>query len=406
LNIQQLLEELYIQEIYADNAIESAITSTANRPTTPSGQQHHLNMSTFKLNSSSSPSSINNVMNGGCGTSKNNSFVNLQQENILNLTGGGLPNETIDSFENENNCTQDRVELIINERNSFNSSNIDFIQIQQQKRIAMENSNQIDSQTKRQIRMFNECNTGEEIMINNAVEQIKPQSIKIVNQISQQYPTNENGHYYQQQLNSHQKSLSYGNLTGNQPINLYNTSQINSHQNNNNNNNGNSSLKRCQILSTKGTYNQDHDVNHGHTLNANMKNLKLTQNHQFINSQSNGSNNSNSNGDHSGGDNDSGISSMSSETAAAMTSALNSTLAAQNSFNYIQKPIIMGQQQQQRHQMFNNQQPQYNGQQYYSSNRQIYQTNGHSASSTNISIHTQNNSNVSSQSKAVLETLV
>jgi len=135
--LQHLLEELYIQEIYADNALESAITSTVNRPTTPSGQQH-LNMSTFKLNSSSSPSSINNVMNGG--NSRNNSAVNLQQESMLNVTAGGLANETVDSFENENNCTQDRVELMINERNSFNSSNIDFIQIQQQKRIAMDNS--------------------------------------------------------------------------------------------------------------------------------------------------------------------------------------------------------------------------------------------------------------------------
>ncbi len=135
--LQHLLEELYIQAIYADNALESAITNTVNRPTTPSGQQH-LNMSTFKLNSSSSPSSINNVMNGG--NSRNNSAVNLQQESMLNVTAGGLANETVDSFENENNCTQDRVELMINERNSFNSSNIDFIQIQQQKRIAMDNS--------------------------------------------------------------------------------------------------------------------------------------------------------------------------------------------------------------------------------------------------------------------------
>jgi len=134
--LQNLLEELYIQEIYADNAIESAIISTANRPTTPSGQLH-LNMSTFKLNNSSSPSSINNVMNGN---SKNNSVINLQHESSLNLTGGGsgFPNETIDSFENENNCTQDRAELIINENKSLN---VDFTNMHQQKKITIEKFN-------------------------------------------------------------------------------------------------------------------------------------------------------------------------------------------------------------------------------------------------------------------------
>jgi hypothetical protein len=264
-----------------------------------------------------------------------------------------------------------------------------------------------ESQTKRQIRLFNET---------NAAEETRPQSLKIVNQMAHQYATNDSGqlqqHYYhqqqQQQLHSQQKSLSYGNLSGqqtNSTHNLYTTSPANSPQNNA----SSSSLKRSQVPGAKGTYNQEHDHNQGHALTANMKNLKLAQNHQFMNSQSNGSgtsNNSNSNGDHSGGDNDSGISSMSSETAAAMTSALNSTLAAQNSFSYIQKPIIMGQQQ--RHQMFNSnsQQLQYNGQQYFSTNRQIYQTNGHSASSANISIHAQSNSNVGTNSKAVLETLV
>lgn len=158
-------------------------------------------------------------------------------------------------------------------------------------------------------------------------------------------------------------------------------------------------------------------------MSASMKNLKIQQN-QYMNPQSNGV----SNGDNSGGDNDSGISSMSSETAAAMSSALNSNLAAQNSFNYIHKPIIMGQMNQQgrgciiqnnnspqnNHQIFTNGNVGQNGQQYlnngpqqnqYFSSRQVYQTNNHNGSSANISMN-QNTSTNSVQAKTVLETLV
>jgi len=225
-----------------------------------------------------------------------------------------------------------------------------------------------------------------------------------LNQISNQSPTNENGNQnlYQQHLHCQQKSLSNGNLSGNQANpthNLYYSSPSNSPQNNNN-------IKKFQITNTKLICSQENEINHGHSLNAHMKNLKLTQNHQFINSQSKVggmSNNNNSNGDHSGGDNDSGISSMSSETAAAITSALNSNLSLQNSMNYIQKPVIMGKQQR-NHLFINNQQ--FNGQQYFLSNHQIFQTGENNGSQANKSIHSQTNSSVSTQSKSVLETLV
>lgn len=141
--VQQLLEELYIQEIYADNVLETAITNTTpNRPVTPSGSNNNnsnssFNMSTLKLNNSNS--SPNNF---GLSGSKSN-IINMQEQQQQQLQQADGQNETVESFENENNCTHDRekmVELIINERNSFNNSNIDFIQLQQQKRIAMENT--------------------------------------------------------------------------------------------------------------------------------------------------------------------------------------------------------------------------------------------------------------------------
>lgn len=401
--LQQLLEELYIQEIYADSAIESGISGGSNRPVTPSGQ---VNMSTFKLSGGSASSTVNNLMS------------QLHGDSVMNLTGGGggLPmNETVDSFgdNNENNCTQERVELIINERNSFNSSNIDFIQIQQQKRIAMENT--LENQTKRQIRIFNELNDAQ-VPTNTNDQTKQPHSLKILNQTNQ-YITNNGQH----QLQSQHKSLSYGNLAGvhsTSTHNLYPTSPVNSPQNNTNT----SSLKKCQTGNNGGNHpynnNQDHELNHSHSINSSMKNLvKMPQQrrdqlpisvpqNQFINV--NGSN-SNSNGDHSGGDNDSGISSMSSETAAAM----NSNLAAGNSFNFIQKPIIMGQQAQrclilngqgqQSHQVYNqHQQGGYTSQQgqYFVGNRQIYGQNGNGNGNNN------NNQNLSVNSKTVLETLV
>lgn len=148
--LQQLLEELYIQEIYADNALETAIVNTTpNRPTTPSGNL--LNMSTFKMHS---PNSINNLLNSSQNkqalsatknNNNNNNVVHLHHADLHNESSH--QNETIDSFENGNNnneanLTHDRermVELIINERNSFNNSNIDFMQ-QQQKQLTMENA--------------------------------------------------------------------------------------------------------------------------------------------------------------------------------------------------------------------------------------------------------------------------
>lgn len=146
--LQQLLEELYIQEIYADNALETAIVNTTpNRPTTPSGNL--LNMSTFKMHS---PNSINHLLNSSqnrqaSGTNNTNNVVHLHHNDMHNESSH--QNETIDSFENGNtnnnelNMTHDRermVELIINERNSFNNSNIDFMQQQQQKQLTMENA--------------------------------------------------------------------------------------------------------------------------------------------------------------------------------------------------------------------------------------------------------------------------
>jgi len=350
---------------------------------------------------------------------KQASVINLQ-EAYGNAGGvGGFANDTVDSFENENNVTQDRdkmVELMINERNSFNNSSIDFIQMQ--KRIAIENS--FENQNKRQIRMFNESSDNE--ILNNTTDQIKPQSIKIVNQSN---TTNQ----YQQQLHPQQKSLSYGNLSGQQSTsthNLHITSPILSNQSTNGANNN--QMKSKQIPSMKNTYHQSENSNqennnNTHSMSASMKNLKIQQN-QYMNPQSNGV----SNGDNSGGDNDSGISSMSSETAAAMSSALNSNLAAQNSFNYIHKPIIMGQMNQQgrgciiqnnnspqnNHQIFTNGNVGQNGQQYlnngpqqnqYFSSRQVYQTNNHNGSSANISMN-QNTSTNSVQAKTVLETLV
>lgn len=411
--LQQLLEELYIQEIYADNVLETAITNTnttPNRPTTPSGNNlSGMNMSSFKL-SANSPNSVNNLVS----MNNKSSMVNLHHDQDAHNESSGMQNETMDSFENnENNITHDRekmVELIINERNSFNNSNIDFMQ--QQKRIAMENA--LDHHTKRQIRLMQDTNDD---ILKNTNDHIKSHnSIKIVNQT----PSGNN------QLQTQNKSLSFSNLANHSGStqNLHITSPQqqqqqqqmfhNQHQKINQIKNGSQKSNLNHSLSINKSYNtnnninhENHQENHNQSLTTSMKNIKIqNSSNQFINPQSSqGVSSNNSNGDHSGGDNDSGISSMSSETAAA----LNSNIMQTNSFNYTQKPIIMNRQ---NHQIFNNGNHNTQNQQYVSNgpqtqfmHRQMYQNSGNT-NVNNISINQNANTSANSVSKAVLETLV
>lgn len=333
-------------------------------------------------------------------------LINMQEQQQQQIDG---QNETIESFENENNCTHDRekmVELIINERNSFNNSNIDFIQLQQQKRIAMENT--LDLQTRRVIRMFNESNDDIFNIPNDQLDSKQKNSIKIVNQNHSQQQLQHNG-----QLQSQHKSLSYGNLAANQRSNsTHNIHQITSPVNQQNVSTISKSHQAHQkAVNLNNSLNVKPNMYH-HDNNENPNHMKKLQNNQFLSS------NAVPNGDHSGGDNDSGISSMSSETAAAITSALNSNLLNNNSFNYSQKPLIIGgqigqhaqqrclvqnTQQQQSHQIFSNNQPYPQHNQF--SHRQVYQNAPNN--SNNISMSQANpNTSTSSVSKAVLETLV
>lgn len=414
--LQQLLEELYIQEIYADNALETAIVNTTpNRPTTPSGNL--LNMSTFKMHS---PNSINNLLN----SSQNKQALSAANNNVVHLHHADLhnesshQNETIDSFENghnnnEANLTHDRermVELIINERNSFNNSNIDFMQ-QQQKQLTMENA--FDQQTKRQIRMYNENDN--QILMNstnpmdsNQQSQQQTNSIKIQQQVQKVAYTGSG------QLGSQHKSLSFGNLANqqtnghtNSTHNLNHITSPSQHTKQPKQPNMNISSHRQQHY-VNGNSNHEangNDTNQSHSMSMSMKNLKINQSNQFISHHG-------PNGDHSGGDNDSGISSMSSETAAA----LNNANIVPNSFGYLQKqhqPIIMGQR-------FNNnghltqqswQQQQQQQQQPFIQNQSqrqpVYHSNHLNGSSLNINQSPVNTSVANtSVSKAVLETLV
>lgn len=262
--------------------------------------------------------------------------------------------------------------------------------------------------------MFNESNDDIFNTPSDQLDSKQKNSIKVVNQNQpQQYTGTNNG-----QLQSQHKSLSYGNLAANQrsnsthnihqitsPINQQNQSTSKSHQAHQKAVNLNNSLNVKPNL-----YHHDNHENHNHSINSNMKKM---QNNQFLSSNGGGV----PTGDHSGGDNDSGISSMSSETAAAITSALNSNLINNNSFNYSQKPLIIGgqigqhaqqrclvQNTQQSHQIFNNSQP-YTQQHNQFSHRQIYQ-NAPGNNNNNSLSQANPNTSTSSVSKAVLETLV
>lgn len=415
--LQQLLEELYIQEIYADNVLETAITNTTpNRPTTPSS--NHNVLSTFKT-SSNSP----NNLRGG------DDVISNPHENST-----GVQNDTVNSFENNcnenNNCsTVDRekmVELIINERNSFNNSNIDFIQLQQQKRIAMENA--LENHTKRQMRMFNESNLEDNV---DLIKASNPNSIKIVNQSIYGPSTNQSS------LQTQQKSHSYSNLSNQNNSNHSSNSTHNLNQIINSPPQQQSMTQMCNIQNKTLNHslnsnksivfnnnNSNNTKSNNHSMTTSMKNLKIQNNGNNGHLMGPQNNNGNIvNGDHSGGDNDSGISSMSSETAAAITSALNSNLNIvnnnnNNSFNYVQKPIIMSQINRQNNNniMFNPSTNSINnniGSKNFNStqsqqflHRQIYQNPNINSNSNNISINQNHNASTSNVSKAVLETLV
>ena len=229
-------------------------------------------------------------------------------------------------------------------------------------------------------------------------------------------------------IQTQHKSLSFGNLSS-QQAQQHNTSTHNLHVTspqqqqqqqpslahqkkliNTNQHNLNHSMSINKPYNNISNNNTNHidggsDNNQNHSMSASMKNLKINQS-QFLNAQS-ATSATNSNGDHLGGDNDSGISSMSSETAAAITSALNSNLVQNNSFNYVQKPIIIGQnrhqfQQAQQYVQANNSQANQHQQFVH---RQIYQSNN--TSQANISINNGQNTSTSSVTKTVqLETLV
>ena len=355
--LQQLLEELYIQEIYADNALETAITGA---PAAPPTNTTNFNMSTFKMSNSSPNSSIGQLML--------NKAEEQQQQ---------LPNDTVDSFEND--AQEKMVELIINERNSFNNSSIDFIQ---QKRLACLQKQQdtflVEEHHKRHIRMFGDTDD----LLNANMGEPKH------NNNNNNNPAKPCG------LNPQHKSLSFGNLT------------------NQSNPNQQSKPKPTNLnhsLSMKPSYQQAELIAeiHNHTMSASIKNLKLN-NGLNPNVVANGSTSSNgSGGDHSGGDNDSGISSMSSETAATMGSNPSGLTSTSSFHQQYHKPIIMNQYTHNpKHmmpingQMFS--QPymtqmshQYQTNQFHQQHRAPYHQAHHTSSSTNVG-----------NTKSVLETLV
>lgn len=212
------------------------------------------------------------------------------------------------------------------------------------------------------------------------------------------------------QLASQHKSLSFGNLTNQQTNGQTNSTHNLSHIASPSQHPKQPKQQPNMNISSHHHHHQQHYGNGDHETNGNetihnqshsmsmsMKNLKINQSNQFISHHG-------PNGDHSGGDNDSGISSMSSETAAA----LNNANIVPNSFGYSQKqphqPIIMGQrfsnnghitqqawQQQQQQPFIQNQ-----------SQRQPVYHGNHHGSSLNINQSPVN----TSVSKAVLETLV
>ena len=358
--LQQLLEELYIQEIYADNALETAITGAPPASTTATtANTTNFNMSTFKLSNSSPNSSIGQLM-------LNKAEEQQQQQ---------LPNDTVDSFEND--AQEKMVELIINERNSFNNSSIDFIQ---QKRLACLQKQQqdtflVEEHHKRHIRMFGDNDD----LLNANLGEVK----------------HNNNSNKPCGLNPQHKSLSFGNLTNQTNP----TQQVKPKPANLN-----------HSLSMKPSYQQAELIAeiHNHTMSTSIKNLKLN-NGLNANAVANGSTSSNgSGGDHSGGDNDSGISSMSSETAATMGSNPSGLTSTSSFHQQYQKPIIMsqythntkhmmpsgGQMFSQPYSMTQMSHQQYQTNQYHQ-HRAPYHQAHHTNSSTNVG-----------NTKSVLETLV
>jgi hypothetical protein len=158
-----------------------------------------------------------------------------------------------------------------------------------------------------------------------------PVELKILNNDHQQF---EEIHQFNNQLSSHHKSLSYGNLSSNPP-------QINEPINDQNNQQQHQQIKTMNLISKSM---------HGKLLKTSPS-LELTSASNkasvYMSKMSNSSNNSNNlnvmnhnggntlnggGGDHSG-DNDSGISSMSSETTTAAIQNCNNVNTTSNNMN-------------------------------------------------------------------------
>lgn len=260
--------------------------------------------------------------------------------------------------------------------------------------------------------MYNESDN--HILMNNSnpMEQQQANSIKI----QQQQQAQKVAYTGPGQLASQHKSLSFGNLTNQQTNGQTNSTHNLNHITSPSQRTKQPKQPNMNISSHNHHHHQQHygngnhetngnETNHSqsHSMSMSMKNLKINQSNQFISHHG-------PNGDHSGGDNDSGISSMSSETAAA----LNNANTVPNSFGYLQKqqhqPILMGQRfnnnghiTQQAWQQQQQQQPFIQNQ----SQRQPVYHGNHHGSNLNINQSPVNTSVANtSVSKAVLETLV
>ena len=309
--LQQLLEELYIQEIYADNALETAInTQTTVVPTTPTNPQQ-LFLSAMMLNNNN-----NNNYNSNSNTPINvtlNSPIQQVAPNTKDIElGNGL------------------TELVINN---------------DEKNKTINNNNNNNYLTKRHVKMYGDSN--DDMLINHALMQQQQQQQQQQHQLQNSIKINNQSIVYPQQqqfnLNSlQQKSQSIGNLTksGLPSPPIMPTSVL---------------VSNNQLTAS----NQQQQHQH-HQQFKQISSKSCTTTTHFVNST-----NLNVNSDHSG-DNDSGISSMSSETTTNQNCILNTNTNGSSHLNPTPPPYI--QPQQQRPIIQNNQ---YN--QYLNSSQQQFQ---------------------------------
>ena len=373
--LQQLLEELYIQEIYADNAIESAITNTKN-------------------------TSSNNTINLG---ENSQQFTNPHMSKSEMGDNANMGDED-DSEEMGNEFSRDDahhglpgVELVINNERLIINNNGSNQGYESKKY----NLDQNDALIRRQMRVFGD-NCNDDMFSLKQHTQPNPSNKNFNNQIGMN------------SLNPQHKSFSYGNLTTNNNINQLNnsnnkiktinlknspSSDLIVSNNNISNNNNESNVKSIKINNNLQSSDQSGDNDSGISsmssetnatiMNTLQPNTNPTSFHQFnvqkpttVNPFTNNNNNNNNNTINNSNNNNNSIQSNNNTN--------NRQFLNHNHYLYHQNQQYHNQ----LHQNFNRQQ------QIHSSNQQFQHQQQNNVANSAASV------TASNTTKSVLETLV